>query len=255
MLQAEGGSLVPLINVGLPTVWERGQVWRWTKLFIYFLIVKQAGYHPQCFLYLCVCSKWKAVRSEVMPSFIRKSASAGRHWALSGPEQRYNFLQKGAHLPVLILHAHGEGDLKANYKNGFEHFSVLYQEKSRKSPKDILKKRSFKHSVSARLPCTGRPRQQTAHAFPFSSKCKYFGLRAEILNCCYLNHKAWLFLRVIIVWGLCFAALLVLQPRFQHRHQQLCCWSPQGGARARPPLLSPKIEDLDTLNICPCEVS
>lgn len=26
VLQAEGGSLVPLINVSLPTVWERGQV-------------------------------------------------------------------------------------------------------------------------------------------------------------------------------------------------------------------------------------
>lgn len=88
MLQAEGGSLVPLINVSLPTVWERGQVWRWTKLFIYFIIVKQPGYHPQCFLYLCMCCKWKAVRSEVMPSFIRKSASAGRHWALSGPSNK-----------------------------------------------------------------------------------------------------------------------------------------------------------------------
>lgn len=54
MLQAEGGGLVPLINVSLPTVWERGQVWRWTKLFIYFLIVKQPGSHPQCFLYLYV---------------------------------------------------------------------------------------------------------------------------------------------------------------------------------------------------------
>lgn len=50
VLQAEGGSLVPLINVGLPTVWERGQVWRWAKLFIYFLIVKQPASHPQCFV-------------------------------------------------------------------------------------------------------------------------------------------------------------------------------------------------------------
>lgn len=91
MLLAEGGSLVPLINVSLPTVWERGQVWRWTKLFIYFLIVKQPGCHLRCFLYLCVCCKWKAVRSEVILCFFWKIASAGTHWALSGPKQRYNF--------------------------------------------------------------------------------------------------------------------------------------------------------------------
>lgn len=181
MLHAEGGSLVPLINVSFPTVWERGQVWRWTKLFIYFLIVKQPGCHPQCFLYLCVCCKWKAVRSEVMPLFIRKSVSAGRHWALSGPEQSYNFLRKRTHLLVLILHAHGVGDLKANYKNGLEHFSVLYQEKGWKSPKDRTKKRSFKHSVSTWLPCTGRPWQQTAHIVPFSSKSPLTVNKVQIL--------------------------------------------------------------------------
>lgn len=150
MLQAEGGGLVPLINVSLPTLWERGQVWRWTKLFIYFLIVKQPACHPRCFVYLCVCCKWKVVRSKVMLLHVRKNAWAGSY--LASNKDNSHKKRKKKLILLLIPHEHGEEWVRVCvWKLWIQlrgNFFVLYQEKSGKSPKERKEGRKKKLQIS-----------------------------------------------------------------------------------------------------------